>query len=228
MSLLSCKSNHSSKKSKMLSRLTSTISDCSFYARLVAYNASQVARYLVTKSEFPDSWDNKTGLAVTILRSGLNFKQNSPEKIRSLSKFMFVPLPGSVTLESTTITYRLDDIIKMERKGAMFRDVSLPDIPPEHLSDATVTIDVDWIIPKENPNTKRCILFLHGGAYFCGSSKTNRLLACKIAKKTGARVLGRSFKSRQSKLIKVVINYSLSPDHAVCLFDLSDRVTHTI
>ena len=201
MSLISYQSNHSSKnKKRMLSKLASTLSDCTFYARLVAYNAKQVGRYLFSKSDFPESWDYKTGLAVTILRSGLNYKHNSPEKIRSLNKFLFVPLPGSVTLESTSFTYRLDDIIKMERLGAMFRDAALPEIPPEHNPDATVTLDVDWIVPKDNPDTKRCVLFLHGGAYFCGSSKTHRLLACKIAKKTGARVL--------------VINYRLAPDHA--------------
>ena len=56
----------------------------------------------------------------------------------------------------------------------------------------------EWLIPNAAP-FDRVVLYLHGGAWFLGSTNTHRRLTGALAKKAGVRVL--------------VINYRLAPEH---------------
>lgn len=49
-------------------------------------------------------------------------------------------------------------------------------------------VECDWIVPK-NCDESRVLLFLHGGAYLMGSSKTHRTMVSHIAKAAGVRAL---------------------------------------
>jgi len=49
-------------------------------------------------------------------------------------------------------------------------------------------IECDWVVPK-TCDESRVLLFLHGGAYVMGSSKTHRAMASHIARAAGVRVL---------------------------------------
>ena len=46
----------------------------------------------------------------------------------------------------------------------------------------------EWLIPPGAPE-RRCLLYLHGGAYVMGSRKSHRRLAAQIARASGTRVL---------------------------------------
>ncbi|KAI9092843.1 Alpha/Beta hydrolase protein [Phlyctochytrium arcticum] len=86
--------------------------------------------------------------------------------------------------------------------------------------------DIEWLVPEECSGTDqyeltgewvewvesgaqktkqpkvepRVILYIHGGAFLCGSPKSHRSLVWRIAKETGARVF--------------VLDYRLAPEHA--------------
>ena len=49
-------------------------------------------------------------------------------------------------------------------------------------------VDCDWVIPKKCDES-RVLLFLHGGAYVMGSSKTHHTMVSHIAKEAGVRAL---------------------------------------
>jgi len=54
---------------------------------------------------------------------------------------------------------------------------------------ATISgVECDWVVPK-NCDESRVLLFLHGGAYVMGSSKTHRTMVSHIAKAAGVRAL---------------------------------------
>lgn len=49
-------------------------------------------------------------------------------------------------------------------------------------------VECDWVVPR-NCDESRVLLFLHGGAYVMGSSKTHRAMVSHIAKAAGVRAL---------------------------------------
>lgn len=58
-----------------------------------------------------------------------------------------------------------------------------------HIRHATIGgVECDWVVPK-NCDESRVLLFLHGGAYLMGSSKTHRTMVSHIAKAAGVRAL---------------------------------------
>jgi epsilon-lactone hydrolase len=59
-------------------------------------------------------------------------------------------------------------------------------------------IDCDWLVPEGSSNSP-VLLYLHGGAYVMGSSKTHRHMVATIAKAAGIRA--------------VLPNYRLAPEH---------------
>ena len=64
---------------------------------------------------------------------------------------------------------------------------------------ATVAgIECDWLVP-ERCDDAPALLYLHGGAYVTGSSKTHRAMVSHIARKAGMRAL--------------LPNYRLAPEH---------------
>jgi monoterpene epsilon-lactone hydrolase len=71
-----------------------------------------------------------------------------------------------------------------------------PDIKKEKVSAGG--IDGEWI-SAPNSSADRAVLYVHGGGYVIGSVNTHRDLLARIARASGARVLG--------------INYRLAPEH---------------
>src|SRR3984957_18183521 len=71
-----------------------------------------------------------------------------------------------------------------------------PDIKKEKVSAGG--IDAEWI-SAPNSSADRAVLYVHGGGYVIGSVNTHRDLLARIARASGARVLG--------------INYRLAPEH---------------
>jgi epsilon-lactone hydrolase len=71
-----------------------------------------------------------------------------------------------------------------------------PDIKKEKVSAGG--IDAEWI-SAPNSSVDRAVLYVHGGGYVIGSVNTHRDLLARIARASGARVLG--------------INYRLAPEH---------------
>jgi monoterpene epsilon-lactone hydrolase len=71
-----------------------------------------------------------------------------------------------------------------------------PDIKCEKLSAGGV--EAEWI-SAPNSSADRAVLYVHGGGYVLGSINTHRDLMGRIARASGARVLG--------------INYRLAPEH---------------
>jgi len=65
------------------------------------------------------------------------------------------------------------------------------------------TITADWIIPvnirPENSDSKKIILYFHGGGYSAGSSISHRPLCGRLAKHSGCKILS--------------VNYRLAPEH---------------
>ena len=59
-------------------------------------------------------------------------------------------------------------------------------------------VDSEWLIPRGAP-TDSALLYLHGGAWFLGSTNTHRHLTGTLAQVSGIRVLA--------------INYRLAPEH---------------
>ncbi len=60
------------------------------------------------------------------------------------------------------------------------------------------TIEAQWLCP-ENHNSRRIILYVHGGGFIAGSINSHRDLASRIAKACDAKVL--------------IFNYRLAPEH---------------
>jgi acetyl esterase/lipase len=58
--------------------------------------------------------------------------------------------------------------------------------------------DAEWLVPR-GPAPKRCILYLHGGAFVTGSIGTHRRLMARLARAAHARVVG--------------LDYRLAPQH---------------
>jgi len=71
-----------------------------------------------------------------------------------------------------------------------------PDIKCEKVSAGGV--EAEWI-SAPNSSSDRAVLYVHGGGYVLGSINTHRDLMGRIARASGARVLG--------------INYRLAPEH---------------
>lgn len=60
------------------------------------------------------------------------------------------------------------------------------------------SVPAEWLIPRGAPQD-RVLLYIHGGAWFMGSTKTHRALVSKLAYASGIRALS--------------INYRLAPEH---------------
>lgn len=58
-------------------------------------------------------------------------------------------------------------------------------------------VTADWIIPKQDNN--KVVIYLHGGAYSVGSSRSHRPICARIAATSGWKILS--------------INYRLAPEH---------------
>jgi monoterpene epsilon-lactone hydrolase len=58
-----------------------------------------------------------------------------------------------------------------------------------HIRHAKIAgVECDWVVPKDCDES-RVLLYLHGGAYVMGSSKTHRTLVSHIAKQAGVRAI---------------------------------------
>jgi monoterpene epsilon-lactone hydrolase len=57
----------------------------------------------------------------------------------------------------------------------------------------------EWIIPKANPDTKKVLLYFHGGGYAAGSINTHRAQVSQLVMLSGIRAL--------------LIEYRLAPEH---------------
>ncbi len=67
-----------------------------------------------------------------------------------------------------------------------------------HIRHATISgVECDWVVPR-NCDESRVLLYLHGGAYIMGSSRTHRTMVSHIAKQAGVRA--------------VLPNYRLGPE----------------
>ena len=61
--------------------------------------------------------------------------------------------------------------------------------PGTHIRHATIAgVECDWVVPK-NCDESRVLLYLHGGAYLMGSSRTHRTMVSHIAKQAGVRAI---------------------------------------
>lgn len=60
------------------------------------------------------------------------------------------------------------------------------------------SVPSEWVVPQGAPQD-RALLYIHGGAWFLGSTKTHRLLVTDLAVRSGIRALS--------------INYRLAPEN---------------
>ena len=60
-------------------------------------------------------------------------------------------------------------------------------------------VDCEWVIPEDAGEDAPLLLYLHGGAYVCGSSATHRAMLSHLAAFAGMRAL--------------IPNYRLAPEH---------------
>jgi acetyl esterase/lipase len=73
--------------------------------------------------------------------------------------------------------------------------------PPRRVRVVPITADSvpgEWLIPQDAPED-RALLYIHGGAWFMGSTTTHRPLVSSLAYASGVRALS--------------INYRLAPEH---------------
>ena len=73
-----------------------------------------------------------------------------------------------------------------------------PIIPIDHIGTLANGVPSEWVIPA-GMGSERVILYLHGGAYNAGSTRSHRALAANIAYASRARAL--------------TIDYRLAPEH---------------
>lgn len=82
-----------------------------------------------------------------------------------------------------------------------FEDIATRLRPPRRLQIRNATfagIDCDWLVPRDRA-VAPVLLYLHGGAYIMGSSRTHRRLVGLIAQRSRVRAL--------------LPNYRLAPEH---------------
>jgi epsilon-lactone hydrolase len=84
--------------------------------------------------------------------------------------------------------------VSLETAGEVFR----PIIHIDHIGILANGVSGEWVIPA-GIGSERVILYLHGGAYNAGSSRSHRALAANIAYAAHARAL--------------TIDYRLAPEH---------------
>jgi acetyl esterase/lipase len=93
-----------------------------------------------------------------------------------------------------------DDIdpVAMRVRAEKFTSPVKPPRGVERISVKEQGIDGEWLIPH-GAEEDSAVLYIHGGAWFLGSTNTHRRLAGALAKVSGVRVLS--------------INYRLAPEH---------------
>lgn len=84
---------------------------------------------------------------------------------------------------------------RLEKRVGKF-NIPLPGF--RHESFKIGELNAEWITPK-GADTRKVLLFLHGGGYAAGSIRTHRSLVAQIAKHAGIRAL--------------MIDYRLAPEH---------------
>lgn len=93
----------------------------------------------------------------------------------------------------------LDDIKKQRNGQDLFGGLARPSMNIENESLTIKKIPAEWVRPNHKYDSKRIILYCHGGGYTCGSLKYARVLASKFATHTGMAVMS--------------FEYRLAPEH---------------
>jgi len=96
--------------------------------------------------------------------------------VRSISKQLFKNISGDSEVAPLRDTF--------EKLGARTRPAL-----GTRIRHATIAgVECDWVVPKDCDES-RVLLFLHGGAYVMGSSRTHRTMVSHIARAAGVRAL---------------------------------------
>jgi monoterpene epsilon-lactone hydrolase len=96
--------------------------------------------------------------------------------VRLITKQIFKSISGDDDVEP--VRDQMEKLAKRSRPA-----------PGTHIRHATIAgVECDWVVPK-NCDESRVLLYLHGGAYLLGSSKTHRTMVSHIAKQAGVRAI---------------------------------------
>lgn len=115
----------------------------------------------------------------------LSWQARTMKSLLSVKRFLF---QNSNPLDIETGRANLD------AAGEVFR----PIIHVDHINVLANGVPSEWVIPGAT-GSGRVILYLHGGAYNAGSTRSHRALAANIASAANARAL--------------TIDYRLAPEH---------------
>lgn len=91
-----------------------------------------------------------------------------------------------------------DDIPTLRHKWERLESRSRPARGTELRPATLAGVDCEWVVPKGHGDAP-VLLYLHGGAYIMGSSRTHRTMVSFLAREAGLRA--------------VIPNYRLAPEH---------------
>ncbi len=93
------------------------------------------------------------------------------------------------SVSSSGDSLNLEDIKKQRNGQDLFAGLTRPSMNIETESLTIKGISAEWVRPTHKHDTKRIILYCHGGGYSSGSLKYARVLASKFAMHTGLAVM---------------------------------------
>ncbi|TPX66360.1 hypothetical protein SpCBS45565_g04501 [Spizellomyces sp. 'palustris'] len=155
------------------------------------------------------TWNLPFHLLLKTIKSNLEYPGHTLNKMRGSAEFLYeVTMPWSVRITPFRFHVNRPILLEPERQAARHSSLDSEFVIPEECSGSDeYELTGEWVEWKDkNEAADKCankqdkvILFLHGGAFLCGSPKTHRSLVWRIAKETGARIF--------------VLNYRLAPEH---------------
>ena len=93
------------------------------------------------------------------------------------------------SVSSSGDSLKLDDIKKQRSGQDVFATLSLPALNMETETLSVKGIPCEWVRPNHRHDTRRIIMYCHGGGYTCGSLKYARVIAAKLAASAGMAVM---------------------------------------